>query len=121
MFCQSCGLEYTQKTNFCKRCGGALPSPDKAPVIILPTLKITGMFFVIATFVLFSLMYIYNFYKSMIYSGLRGPDLLIPFILGIMLIGGVAGLLSWQLSRVISAARKHENWSTNQERPTFTE
>lgn len=121
MFCQSCGLEYSQKTNFCKRCGGALASPDQAPVIILPTLKITGMFFVIAAFVLFSLMYVYNFYRAMIYSGLRGPDLLIPFILGIMLIGAVAGLLSWQMSRVIAAARKHEDWSTKQGRPTFTE
>ena len=24
MFCQSCGFEYTQKTNYCKRCGGEL-------------------------------------------------------------------------------------------------
>ena len=48
MFCQSCGFEYTQKTNYCKRCGGNLTSTDKPPVVQLPTLKITGVFFVIA-------------------------------------------------------------------------
>jgi hypothetical protein len=121
MFCQHCGFEYTHKTNYCKSCGGNLTSSDNAPVIQPSSLKITGVFFVIAAFVLFSLMYVYSFYTKMIYSGLRGYDLLIPFILGIMLIGAVAGLLSWQLSRVITTARKLEGWTAKQERPTLTE
>jgi|SRR5215475_1801002 len=121
MFCQHCGFEYTQKTNYCKSCGGNLTSSDNAPVIKPTSLKITGVFFVIAAFVLFSLMHVYNFYSSMIYSGLRGPHVLIPFILGIMLIGAVAGLLSWQLSRVITGARRQDDWAAKQERPIFME
>src|SRR5262245_2009211 len=121
MYCQHCGFESTQKTNYCKSCGGNLTSPDNAPVIKPSSLKITGVFFVIAAFVLFSLMYVYNFYSSMIYAGLRGPDLLIPFVLGLMLIGLVAGLLSWQLSRVITGARRQDNRAAKQEWPTFME
>lgn len=121
MFCQSCGFEYTQKTNYCKRCGGNLTSSDKPPVVQLPTLKITGVFFVIAAFVLFSLMFVYDFYWDMIRQQIRGPELFVPFVLGIGLIGAVAGLLCWQLSRVITVARKPEHWVEKQERPTFRE
>jgi len=121
MFCQSCGFEYTQKTNYCKRCGGNLTSSDKPPVVQLPTLKITGVFFVIAAFVLFSLMFVYDFYWDMIRQQIRGPELFVPFILGLGLIGAVAGLLCWQLSRVITVARKLEDWATKQERPTSRE
>jgi hypothetical protein len=79
------------------------------------------MFFVIAAFVLFSMMFVFNFYDRMIRQGVIGPDAFIPFALGIGLIGAVAGLLCWQMSRVIAAARRHEDWSAKQERPTFTE
>jgi len=118
MFCQSCGFEYTQKTNYCKRCGGNLTSSDKPPVAQLPTLKITGVFFIIAAFVLFSLMFVYDFYWDMIRQQIRGAELFVPFILGLGLIGAVAGLLCWQLSRVITVARKLEDWAAKQERPT---
>lgn len=120
MFCQHCGFEYTHKTNYCKSCGGNLTSSDKAPVTQISSLKITGVFFVIAAFVLFSLMYVYEFYEDMINRGIRGEELFLPFVLGIALIGAVAGLLSWQLSRVIAAARKQEYWGAKTERPTFT-
>jgi hypothetical protein len=121
MFCQSCGFEYAQKTNYCKRCGGNLTSSDKPPVVQLPTLKITGVFFVIAAFVLFSLMFVYSFYWDMIRQQIRGPELFVPFVLGLGLIGAVAGLLCWQLSRVITVARKPEHWAEKQERPTSRE
>jgi hypothetical protein len=121
MFCPTCGFEYTQKTNYCKRCGATLTPSDRPPVIQLPTLKITGVFFVIAAFVLFSLMFVYDFYWSMIRQQIRGPELLLPFVLGVGLIGAVAGLLCWQLSRVITVARKQEEWAARQELPAFTE
>jgi hypothetical protein len=121
MFCPTCGFEYTQKTNYCKRCGGNLNSSDKPPVIQLPALKVTGAFFVIAAFVLFSLMFVYNFYWDMIRREIRGPELFVPFVLGVGVIGVVAGLLCWQLSRLITVARKQEDWAANQERPTFRE
>ncbi|MGE0131784.1 MAG: hypothetical protein AB7U82_27180 [Blastocatellales bacterium] len=69
----------------------------------------------IAAFALFSLIYIFEFYEDMMNRGRGGPEALIPFVLGLGLIGAVAGLLAWQLSRVITAARK----STEQERPIF--
>ena len=121
MFCPTCGFEYTQKTNYCKRCGATLTASDKPPVIQLPTLKITGVFFVIAAFVLFSLMFVYNFYWDMIRREIRGPELFVPFVLGVGVIGAVAGLLSWQLSRLITVARKQEDWAAKQERLTFRE
>ena len=121
MFCPTCGFEYTQKTNYCKRCGATLTPSDTPPVTQLPTLKITGVFFVIAAFVLFSLMFVYDFYWDMIRQPVRGAELFVPFVLGVGLIGAVAGLLCWQLSRVISLARKQEDWARKQEQSTFTE
>lgn len=121
MFCPTCGFEYTQKTNYCKRCGGALTSSDKQPVIQLPALKVTGAFFVIAAFVLFSLMFVYNFYWDMIRREIRGPELFVPFVLGVGVIGAVAGMLCWQLSRLITVSRKQEDWVAKQEPPTFRE
>lgn len=121
MFCPTCGFEYTHKTNYCKRCGANLTPSDKPPVVQLPALKITGAFFVIAAFVLFSLIFIYDFYEDMMRQGRYGPEALVPFVLGIGLIGAVAGLLCWQLSRVIGATRKQEDWAAKQQRPSFME
>jgi hypothetical protein len=121
MFCPTCGFEYTQKTNYCKRCGANLTSSDKPPVIHTPSLRVTGAFFVIAAFVLFSLMFVFEFYEDMVRNQVRGAEALIPFALGIGLITAVAGLLCWQLSRMIGVTRKQEDWEAKQGRPTFTE
>lgn len=122
MFCSNCGFEYSQKTNYCKRCGAVISVSEKAPGSQFASLKITSVFFVIAAFVMFSLMYVYDFYEDMIRNGIRGDDLIIPFMLGIGLIGVVAILLSWQLSRMITAIRNQPDWSTKpQERISFTE
>jgi hypothetical protein len=121
MFCPTCGFEYTQKTNYCKRCGADLAPSDKPPVIHPPSLRVTGAFFVIAAFVLFSLMFVFEFYEDMVRNQVRGAEALIPFALGVGLIGAVAGLLCWQLSRVIGVTRKQEDWAAKQQRPLFTE
>jgi hypothetical protein len=121
MFCPSCGFEYTHKTNYCKRCGGNLTSSDKPSVIPPPTLKFTGAFLVIAAFVLFSLMFVFEFYEDMVRNHIRGAEAIVPFALGIGLIGVVAGLLCWQLSRVIGVTRKQEDGAAKQRRPSFTE
>lgn len=121
MFCPTCGFEYTQKTNYCKRCGGNLSSSDKAPVTQPSDLKISGMFLVIAALVLFGLMQVYGNYMKMLYANVRGPELFVPLLLGFTLIGAVALLLVWQLSRVIAVARKQADQAANQERPTFVE
>ncbi len=121
MFCSNCGFEYTQKTNYCKKCGGNLSSPEREPVTKLPGLKITGVFFVIAAFVLFSLMTVFDFYEDMINRGIRGPDAVFPFALGVLVIGVVAVLLTWLLSKVIGVTRKLDDRSLKQERPSFPE
>jgi len=121
MFCPSCGAESTQKTNFCKRCGGNLSSSDKAPLTQLSGLKITGMFLVIAALVVFGLMQVYGNYMKMLYAGVRGPELFVPLLLGFMLIGAVAFLLVRLLSRVITVAQKQADQAANQERLTFVE
>lgn len=115
MFCPSCGFEYTQKTNYCKRCGSGLGSSDKTPAPQMPGLKITGVFFVIAAFALFSLIYVFEFYEDMLNRGRGRDEAMIPFVFGIALIGAVVGLLSWQLSRMITTVRRH----TEQDRPMF--
>jgi hypothetical protein len=42
-------------------------------------------------------------------------------VLGVGLIGAVAGLLCWQLSRVITVARKQDDWASKEQQPTFRE
>lgn len=119
MFCPACGFEYTQKTNYCKRCGGNLSASDKEPVTQLPGLKITGVFFVIAAFVLFSLLQVYNYYMKMLYANVRGIELFVPLLLGFALIGAVALLLVWLLSRVIAVGQKPADQTANQQRAAY--
>jgi hypothetical protein len=42
-------------------------------------------------------------------------------VLGVGVIGAVAGLLCWQLSRVIGVTRKQEEWAAKHQQPTLTE
>jgi|SRR5215813_3287611 len=121
MYCQHCGIEYTQKSKYCKHCGGALSSSEKTPVTQPSNLKITGMFLVIAAFALFGLMQVYDNYMKSLRDGVRGTELFVPFLLGLALIGAVALLLVWQLSRVITVFRNQAGQATNQERPTYVE
>jgi len=118
MFCSSCGFEYTQKTNYCKRCGASIGSSDQPPVTQPPGLKFTGMFLVIAALALFGLMQVYNIYMKMLYAGVRGRELFVPVVLGFVLIGGVSFLLTWLLSRLITSARKQ---TEPVERPVYIE
>jgi hypothetical protein len=90
-------------------------------MVQLPALKITGAFFVIAAFVLFSLIFVFEFYEDMVRNQIRGAEALVPFALGMALIGAVAGLLCWQLSRVIGVTRKQEDWAAKQQRQSFAE
>lgn len=121
MYCSTCGFESTQKTNYCKRCGATLSSPGTTTIVNMPALQLTGGFLVIAAFVYFGLKQIFSMYMNMMYSGIRGPSAELPFVLGLVLIGAVALLLIWQLSRLISLARKQVDQAANQERPKFVE
>jgi hypothetical protein len=106
MFCPSCGFEYTQKTNYCKRCGGNLgfTSTDDAPKIERPKLGL--MFVAVAVFGIVGMFTALAVLNNLTGRGLRGDDLLVPFVMTLMFTGGIAGLLVWQLARLITTYQK---------------
>src|SRR5262245_30023579 len=108
MFCPSCGFEYTQKTNYCKRCGGGVKRTGDADAPRMPRSRMVGMFWAIAMLCIIGLFIVFNAYDHLVGRGLRGDEALIPFVAALMFIGAVAGLLIWQLSRMITAYQKTE-------------
>ncbi|MGE3438891.1 MAG: hypothetical protein AB7O81_24900 [Blastocatellales bacterium] len=109
MFCPSCGFEYTQKTNYCKRCGEdlGLPGATDAPRKSQP--NVTGMFwgviaFCLSAMTLFMLAYL-HFSSRGRCNGLCGDDRgMLSFIA--LFLSVVTLLLIWQLSRMITAFRR---------------
>src|SRR5215813_13781145 len=110
MFCPSCGFEYTQKTNYCKRCGDSLgvTSVVDAPKVERP--KLALMFCAVAAFGIVGLLTIFTLYEDLAYRGLRGDELIIPFVMGLMFTSAIAGLLIWMLARMIAV---HQNTGRN--------
>jgi hypothetical protein len=112
MFCPHCGFEYTHKTNFCKSCGGNLSMGGatvvtEAPSIEkLPRPKIALMFGAIAALGIAGLLVSFFAYYNLAHEGLRGPALLVPFVMGLLFTGGVVGLLAWQLARIVTAYQR---------------
>lgn len=106
MFCPSCGFEYTQKTNYCKRCGESLgtTSVNDAPKPARGILAV--MFCAVAAFGLLGLITVFAMYNNLAHRGLRGDELLLPLMMGMMFTGAIAGLLIWQLARLITAYQK---------------
>jgi hypothetical protein len=101
MFCPACGFEYTQKTNYCKRCGEILS--NAVQTIEVKTPRFGLIFGSIAAFCVFGLFILLVFYNELVSRGLRGEELLVPFLMGVTLLGAIAGLMIWQLSRLITA------------------
>jgi hypothetical protein len=106
MFCPSCGFEYTQKTNYCKRCGESLSvtSVVEAPKMERPKLAI--MFCAVAAFGIIGMGMAFAMLDTLLGMGLRGDDLIVPFVMALVFTSGIAGLLIWQLSRLITAYQK---------------
>jgi hypothetical protein len=106
MFCPSCGFEYTQKTNYCKRCGESLSvaSVVDAPKMERP--KLAAMFCAIAAFGIAGMVSAFAMLSMLTGRGLRGDDLIVPFVMTLMFNGAIAGLLIWQLARMITAYQK---------------
>lgn len=106
MFCPFCGSAYTQKLNYCKRCGENL-NPGVPPVEIkAPRPGITALACAITVFGLGGLIVIFSAYYQLVRWGLRGDELLVPFMGSLLLIGGVSGFLIYLLSRVITAMQQ---------------
>jgi uncharacterized protein (DUF983 family) len=106
MFCPSCGFEYTQKTNYCKRCGESLgvTSASDAPKIERPKLVI--MFCAIAAFGVVGMVMALAMLDILLSRGLRGDEFIVPFVMTLMFNGAIAGLLIWQLARMITAYQR---------------
>jgi hypothetical protein len=106
MFCPSCGFEYTQKTNYCKRCGESLSVPAGADAPKMPRSRIAGMFWAIAMFCVLGLVTVFKTYDHLVGRGVHGDELLLPFVMGLFFICAVAGLLVWMLARMIAVHQK---------------
>src|SRR5262245_1714715 len=104
MFCPSCGAASAQKTNFCKKCGANMNPAANAVEVHLPRAGVTGMVWAIAAFSLVGLIA-----SLIMLGGLSGPGnselVIIAFIACLMFILSVAGLLTWQLARLINTYR----------------
>src|SRR5215475_5646961 len=106
MFCPSCGFEYTQKTNYCKRCGESLSLTGVVGSAKMERPKLAAMFCAVAAFGVVGMITVFSMYKILSERGLRGDELMLPFMMGMMFTGALAGLLIWQLARMITAYQK---------------
>ena len=108
MFCPSCGFEYTQKTNYCKRCGESLSVTNVADAPKTGRGILAFMFCAVAAFSSVGMLMAFVMYNHLANRGLRGDELIAPFMMGMVFTGGIAGLLIWQLARLVTAYQKGE-------------
>jgi hypothetical protein len=107
MFCPSCGAASAQKTNFCKKCGANMNPAANTVEVHLPRAGASGMVWAIAGFSLIGLI------ASLIMlgnlggpgGGFSGGEVVFAFVACLMFIFSVAGLLTWQLARLINTYR----------------
>jgi hypothetical protein len=120
MYCPSCGQEYSQKLNYCKRCGANLtPSAGPAEVKLVRP-RLTGMFWAVAVLGLGGLGLSFGILATLATFELRGDELIMPFVFSLMFIFAVAGLLMRQVSRLISAYEQTSQ-TASFERPALKE
>jgi hypothetical protein len=107
MFCPSCGFEYTHKTNYCKRCGEGLNAAPQSAEIKTPRFQAVGIFSVVALFgivgLFLNLLSLHYLFRD---GRVDGTDAMVSFALGLFFVGGIAGFLIRQLSRMITAYQK---------------
>jgi hypothetical protein len=120
MFCPHCGIEYSQKLNYCKRCGGGLSLPVTSVGTPSSRPKFAAMFWAVAMLGLGGLGMAFGILATMASFDMRGDELIIPFVFTLIFIFGLAGLLIWQLSRIISSYQQ-TNRAASFERPTLGE
>ena len=120
MFCPSCGFEYTQKTNYCKRCGEELNAAPQSVEIKPQRFQAIGMpFFVVAMFGLIGLfLNLLSFHVLL--SRHADKAAIFSFVLGLLFVVGIAGFLIRQLSRLITTYQK-SNQAPAQERVIIRE
>jgi NhaP-type Na+/H+ or K+/H+ antiporter len=106
MFCQSCGFEYTQKTNYCKRCGEGLSVTNASDTPKIERPKLAIMFVAVAAFGVVGMIMALTMLDLLLSRGVRGDELIVPFVMTLMFSGVISGFLIWQLARMITAYQK---------------
>jgi hypothetical protein len=116
MFCPTCGFEYTQKTNYCKRCGAELNAAPQSVEIKTHRFQAVGMSFVVVGFLGIVGLFL-NLLSLHVLLGnhVNGKEAILSLALGLLFVGGIAGLLIKQLSRLITA-QQNSNQAPAQER-----
>src|SRR5215475_200636 len=106
MFCPSCGFEYTQKTNYCKRCGEELNASPQSVEIKPQRSQAIGMSFVVVAFLAIMGLFLNLLSFHVLLDRHDEAAAFISFALGLLFVGGIAGFLMRQLSRLITASQK---------------
>jgi hypothetical protein len=115
MFCPTCGFEYTQKTNYCKRCGAELNAAPQSVEIKPQRSQAIGMSFVVVAFLAIVGLFLNLLSFHVLLSRHAEGAAFISFALGLLFVGGIAGFLMRQLSRLITASQ-NPNQAPAQER-----
>ena len=115
MFCPTCGFEYTQKTNYCKRCGAELNAAPQSVETESQRSQAIGMSFVVVGFLSIVGLFLNLLSFHVLLSGHMLGAAIFSFALGMLFVGGIAGFLIRQLSRQITAQQK-SNQAPAQER-----
>jgi uncharacterized protein (DUF983 family) len=106
MFCPSCGFGYTHKTNYCKRCGESLGGTTEVDAPKMERPKLGIMFIAVVALGMAGMFTALAVLNNLTDRGLRGDDLIVPFVMTLMFTGAISGLLIWQLARLITAYQK---------------
>jgi hypothetical protein len=106
MFCPSCGFEYTQKTNYCKRCGEELNQVGAADAPKKRQPNVNGMFWAVIAFCLSAMALLYTVYDYFHEKPWSNGERFGPVVLGGAFTLIVALLLIWQLARMVTAFRR---------------
>ena len=117
MFCPSCGFEYTQKTNYCKRCGEELGVAPQGVETKPQRSQAVGMSFVVVGFlgIVGLFLNILSYHVLLSNNRVSPGDAMQSFVLGLLFVGGITGFLIRQMSRLITTSQK-SNQAPAQER-----
>jgi hypothetical protein len=110
MFCQSCGMENAYGLRYCKRCGESLTQAQQSsgPLREAGFKKLSGMFWAVSVFGIVSLAALFGSAIPLTIFGADRHTLIPMFLFGAMSIVMIAGMLTWQLSRLITMVKGGE-------------
>jgi hypothetical protein len=105
MFCPSCGIESTNKSKYCKSCGANLNSTGTTVEVHIQRPPVAAMTFAIVAFGMIGFIASLITLDELSERDVKGDVLLVTFFFCLAFLFLIAGLLSWQLGRLISAYR----------------